>query len=201
MPRIPISRLVSLLFGRSAHGKERLHCHAPPLESVTKARHLRSPGPGISLRVNTGMNPWRGISRGCVSASARGHTPVCPICPRIPLALQQDRGQLWWLQVNAWVKVSKRVPQGSESRWCSHRQPLLQRQDCTTEIRWRGISCHPDLPTLAFWRRRGKKWGKKKKRQSAALQPWGTRRSDTAASGTNAKILVGLDWCDMNYFS
>lgn len=32
--------------------------------------------------------------------------------------------------------------------------------------------------------------------------PWGECRNDTAASGMNAEeILVGLDWCDMNYFS
>lgn len=32
--------------------------------------------------------------------------------------------------------------------------------------------------------------------------PWGECRNDTAASGMNAEeIVVGLDWCDMNYFS
>lgn len=40
-----------------------------------------------------------------------------------------------------------------------------------------------------------------KKDSLLAPSPWGERRSDTAASGTNAEILVGLDWCDMNYFS
>lgn len=151
---------------------------------------MRSSGPSLGAEDHpapTDIHPFAGANPASLMAAGAG----AALC---------TEGR--WLQVNASVKVSKTAPWGvllaqkatgalSSSGYCKGRiapQKYAGEASAATQT----------SPPRLFGEGLGRNG---KKILFAGPWPRGKRRSNIATSGTNAEILVGLDWCDMNYFS